>query len=52
MPLIPHNATPKVKPLDTTTRKDTIREDASLATSYDTSLSQLQSDTAMPRGFD
>jgi hypothetical protein len=44
-------ATSEALPLDATAREDTMREDAPLATSYDTSLSPSQSDDAMPRGF-
>jgi hypothetical protein len=46
------NTPPEALPLDATTREDTMREDAPLATSHDTSLSPPQSDTTMPRGFD
>jgi hypothetical protein len=49
---IPSHATSEAVPLDTTAREDTMREDAPLATSHDTSLSPLQSDNAMPGGFD
>jgi hypothetical protein len=49
---IPSHTTSEAVPLDATAREDTIREDASLATSHDTSLSLLQSDNAMPGGFD
>jgi hypothetical protein len=49
---IPSYATSEVLPLDATTREDTMREDAPLATSHDTSLSPSRSDDAMPGGFD
>jgi hypothetical protein len=48
---IPSHATSEALPLDATTREDTMREDAPLATSHDTSLSPSRSDDAMPRGF-
>jgi hypothetical protein len=47
---IPSHATSEVLPLDTTAREDTMREDAPLATSHDTSLSPSRSDDAMPGG--
>jgi hypothetical protein len=46
------HATSEAVPLDATTREDTMREDAPLATSHDTSLSPPRSDDAMPGGFD
>jgi hypothetical protein len=46
------HATSEAVPLDATTREDTMREDAPLATSYDMSLSPPRSDDAMPGGFD
>jgi hypothetical protein len=49
---IPSHATSEAVPLDATAREDTMREDASLATSYDTSLSPPRSDDAMPGGLD
>jgi hypothetical protein len=49
---IPSHVTSEVLPLDATTREDTMREDAPLATSHDTSLSPSRSDDAMPGGFD
>jgi hypothetical protein len=49
---IPSHATSEALPLDATTREDTMREDAPLATSYDTSLSPSRLDDAMPGGFD
>jgi hypothetical protein len=49
---IPSNVLSEAMPLDATTREDTMREDAPLATSHDTSLSPPQSDIAMPGGLD
>jgi hypothetical protein len=49
---IPSHATSEALPLDATTREDTMREDAPLATSHDTSLSPSRSDDTMPGGFD
>jgi hypothetical protein len=49
---IPSHTTSEAVPLDATAREDTMREDAPLATSHDMSLSLLQSDDAMPGGFD
>jgi hypothetical protein len=49
---IPSHATSEAMPLDATTREDTMREDAPLATSHDTSLSPPRLDNAMPEGFD
>jgi hypothetical protein len=49
---IPSHATSEALPLDATAREDTMREDAPLATSHDTSLSPSRSDDAMPGGFD
>jgi hypothetical protein len=49
---IPSHATSEAMPLDATAREDTMREDAPLATSHDTSLSPPRSDDAMPGGFD
>jgi hypothetical protein len=49
---IPSHATSEALPLDTTAREDTMREDAPLATSHDTSLSLSRSDDAMPGGLD
>jgi hypothetical protein len=44
------NTPPEAMPLDTTAREDTMREDAPLATSHDTSLSPPRLDDAMPGG--
>jgi hypothetical protein len=49
---IPSHTTSEAMPLDATAREDTMREDAPLATSHDTSLSPPQSDDAMPGGLD
>jgi hypothetical protein len=49
---IPSHATSEAMPLDATAREDTMREDAPLATSHDTSLSLPRSDNAMPGGLD
>src|SRR5947208_13370521 len=49
---IPSHATSEALPLDATAREDTMREDAPLATSHDTSLSPSRSDDAMPGGLD
>jgi hypothetical protein len=49
---IPSHATSEALPLDATDRKDTMREDAPLATSHDMSLSPSRSDDTMPGGFD
>jgi hypothetical protein len=49
---IPSHATSEALPLDATAREDTMREDAPLATSHDTSLTPSRSDDAMPGGFD
>jgi hypothetical protein len=49
---IPSHTTSEAVPLDATAREDTMREDAPLATSHDTSLSQPRLDDVMPRGFD
>jgi hypothetical protein len=49
---IPSHMTSEAMPLDATTREDTMREDAPLATSHDMSLSLPQLDDAMPGGFD
>jgi hypothetical protein len=49
---IPSHAPSEAMPLDATAREDTMREDAPLATSHDTSLSPSRSDDAMPGGFD
>jgi hypothetical protein len=49
---IPSHATSEAVPLDATAREDTMREDAPLATSHDTSLSLPRSDDAIPGGFD
>jgi hypothetical protein len=46
---IPSHATSEALPLDATAREDTMREDASLATSHDTSLSPTSAN-AMPGG--
>jgi hypothetical protein len=48
---IPSHATSEALPLDATAREDTMREDAPLATSHDTSLSPSRSDDAMPGGL-
>jgi hypothetical protein len=50
--LISCNTPPEASPLDATTRDDTMREDAPLATSHDMSLLLPRLDTAMPGGFD
>jgi homoserine acetyltransferase len=47
---IPSHATSEAMPLDATAREDTMREDAPLATSHDTSLSPTSAD-AMPGGL-
>jgi hypothetical protein len=44
---IPSHATSEALPLDATAREDTMREDAPLATSHNTSLSLSRSDDAM-----
>jgi hypothetical protein len=49
---IPSHAPSEALLLDATTREDTMREDAPLATSYDTSWSLPRLDDAMPGGFD
>jgi hypothetical protein len=49
---IPSHATSEAVPLDATAREDTMREDAPLATSHDTSLSPPQLDDIIPGGFD
>ena len=46
-PHIPSHATSEALPLDATAREDTMREDAPLATSHDTSLTLSRSDDAM-----
>jgi hypothetical protein len=48
---IPSHATSEALPLDATAREDTMREDAPLATSHDTSLSPSGLDDAMPGGL-
>jgi hypothetical protein len=49
---IPSHTTSEAVPLDATAREDTMREDAPLTTSHDTSLSPPRSDNVMPGGFD
>jgi hypothetical protein len=44
---IPSHATSEALPLDATTREDTMREDAPLATSHDTSMFPSRSDDIM-----
>jgi hypothetical protein len=46
------HVTSEALPLDATAREDTMREDAPLATSHDTSLSPSRSDDAMLGGTD